>query len=155
MIVYLPVSVEEAVRLRDGDTLPHRVGFAATQELLDAAGFGPRDAEDAGYTALSHAGVAAVLAEPGEQRLVLAAGLETITDLDDPYGAVRVSDLSWDRVWALYYDEPEAAPAVRKATAAVGPTESVADALTHPEVGALLDDHDLLWYDPTELDQLT
>jgi hypothetical protein len=158
MIVYVPATVAEAAALRDGGTLPDRRGSAVTPALLSAAGFTPKDAEDAGYTALCHAGVQALLAGPdqvGERRLVLAADADGARDLDDPYGAVAVTGLTWDRVWALYLDEPEAAAAVRKAAAAVRPGEPVADAIDRAEVGALLDDHDLLWYDPTELDRLS
>ncbi|MFC7618940.1 DUF6912 family protein [Microlunatus sp. GCM10028923] len=158
MIIYVPASVAEATGLRDGGTLPNRRGSAVTPALLAAAGFTPKDAEDAGYTALSHAGVQALLTgddAAGGRRLVLAADAGRVTDLADPYGAVEVTGLTWDRVWALYLDEPDAAEAVRKAAAVVRPGESVADALDRPEVGALLDDHDLLWYDPTELDRLS
>ncbi len=86
--------------------------------------------------------------------MIIAAEPKSIKDLADPYGAVEVTGLRWKDVLALYNDEPEAAPAVRKAAAVVSPGESVADALARPEVDALLHDHDLLWYDPTELDRL-
>lgn len=158
MIVYLPATPDEAVRLRDGGDLPARRGYAVTPALLEAAGFSPREAEDAGYTALCHAGVQALVdraAEPLERRLIIAAEPESIKDLADPYGAVEVGGLRWRNVLALYADEPDAAAAVRKAAAAVEPGESVADALARPEVDALLQDHDLLWYDPTELDRIT
>ncbi|GAB3759498.1 DUF6912 family protein [Microlunatus parietis] len=159
MIVYVPATVAEAAALRDGGTLPDRRGSAVTPALLAAAGFTPKDAEDAGYTALTHAGVQALLLgldeSSGERRLLLAADADRAKDLDDPYGAVEVTGLTWDRVWALYLDEPEAAAAVRQAAAAVRPGEPVAEAIGRPEVGALLDDHDLLWYDPTEVDRLS
>ena len=159
MIVYVPARPAEARELRTGGELPERRGFAVTPALLEAAGFSPKEAEDAGYTALSHAGVQALLdraaeAEPIERRLIIAAEPKSIKDLADPYGAVEVTGLRWKDVLALYNDEPEAAPAVRKAAAVVSPGESVADALARPEVDALLHDHDLLWYDPTELDRL-
>jgi len=160
MIVYLPATPTEAVRLRDGGDLPVRRGYAVTPSLLEAAGFSAKEAEDAGYTALCHAGVQALLdrpadAESTERRLVLAAEPASIKDLADPYGAVEVAGLRWQDVLALYCDEPEAESAVRKAAASVQPGEAVAAALARPEVDALLHDHDLLWYDPTELDRLT
>jgi len=159
MIVYVPAGPAEALRLRDGGELPARRGFAVTPSLLEAAGFSPKETEDAGYTALSHAGVQALLdrvadAEPIERRLIIAAEPKSIKDLADPYGAVEVTGLRWKDVLALYDDEPEAGSAVRKAAAAVSPGESVADALSRPEVDVLLQDHDLLWYDPSELDRL-
>jgi hypothetical protein len=163
MIVYLPATPDEAVRLRDGGDLPARRGYAVTPALLEAAGFSPREAEDAGYTALCHAGVQALLDRAAgdqlDRRLIIAAEPESIKDLADPYGAVEVGGLRWRDVLSLYADEPDddepdAAAAVRKAAAAVEPDESVADALARPEVDALLQDHDLLWYDPTELDRL-
>ncbi|WP_152364699.1 DUF6912 family protein [Microlunatus speluncae] len=159
MIVYLPATPAEAAGLRAGGDLPARRGYAVTPSLLEAAGFSAKEAEDAGYTALCHAGVQALLdpaagAEPPERRLIIAAEPDSIKDLTDPQGAVEVTGLRWQDVLALYYDEPEAAAAVRKAAAAVSPGEPVADALARSEVDALLHDHDLLWYDPTELDRL-
>ena len=158
MIVYLPATPAEAVRLRDGGDLPGRRGYAVTPALLEAAGFSPREAEDAGYTALCHAGVQAVLdraAEPVERRLIIAAEPDSIKDLADPDGVVEIGGQRWRDGLALYADEPDAAAAVRQAAAVVEPGESVADAVARPEVDALLQDHDLLWYDPTELDRLT
>ena len=54
---------------------------------------------------------------------------------------------------SLFADEPAAVRAVARARAALGgPT--LAETLSEPEVGELLDDYDLLWFAPEELDQL-
>ena len=66
---------------------------------------------------------------------------------------MSVRDLGWAQVRALFVDEPAAVPAVARARAALGGS-SLADALSVPEVTALVDDFDLLWFAPEELDDL-
>jgi hypothetical protein len=56
-------------------------------------------------------------------------------------------------VRALFADEPAALQAVSLASEKVT-GDSLATALTTPEVAAVLDNHDLLWFAPEELDQL-
>ena len=54
---------------------------------------------------------------------------------------------------ALFADEPAAMEAIRLAGEVVA-GQSLAAALATPEVGAVLDEYDLLWFAPDELDQL-
>jgi hypothetical protein len=56
-------------------------------------------------------------------------------------------------VQALFADEPAAIAAARQA-GEVAAGQSLAAALAAPEVGAVLDEYDLLWFAPDELDQL-
>jgi hypothetical protein len=66
-----------------------------------------------------------------------------------------VRDLRWSQVRALFADEAEAAEAVLRARAALaesGEGYTLAAALEVPAVGKLLDNHDLLWFAPEELD---
>ena len=54
---------------------------------------------------------------------------------------------------ALFADEPAAIAAARLASE-VAAGQNLAAALAAPEVGAVLDEYDLLWFAPDELDQL-
>jgi hypothetical protein len=56
-------------------------------------------------------------------------------------------------VRALFADEPAAWDAAKLASKAVA-GQSLGAAVAAPEVAAVLDDYDLLWYAPEELDQL-
>ena len=55
---------------------------------------------------------------------------------------------------AFFADEPDALQAVTLAGKAVG-GQNLAAALAIPAVAAVLDDYDLLWFAPEELDQLS
>jgi hypothetical protein len=59
----------------------------------------------------------------------------------------------WHQVRALFADEPGATEAARLASELVA-GQSLAAALAAPEVGAVLDEYDLLWFAPDELDEL-
>jgi hypothetical protein len=111
--------------------------------------------EEAEYAALSYAGVLALALKPASPRLVVAAEVqaEQLTDLGEPLGEVQVRDLAWHQVRALFADEAAAIEAAGQASERVA-GQSLAAALAAPEVGALLDDYDLLWFAPDELDQL-
>ena len=54
---------------------------------------------------------------------------------------------------ALFGDEPAAADATRLASEVVA-GQSLAAAISATEVGVVLDEYDLLWFAPEELDQL-
>jgi hypothetical protein len=56
-------------------------------------------------------------------------------------------------VRALFADEPAALEAARLASEVVA-GQNLAVAVAVPEVGTVLDDYDLLWFAPDELDQL-
>jgi hypothetical protein len=71
----------------------------------------------------------------------------------DFYGEVTVRGLRWDDVQALFSDEPAATGAVARARE-VAAGRPVPEALDQPPVQELLDEHDLLWFAPEELDRL-
>ena len=157
-LAFIPASMEQAKEVRRGfDPGPCR-GCAVTPALLRA--LEPQiTTDEAEFAALSNAGVLALGVGSESTRLVLAADVEPaqITGLEDPSGEVTVSSLSWAQVRALFIDEPGAAEAVRKGRLAVAEAAgevTVAAAMALPEVGKLLDGHDLLWFAPEELDHL-
>jgi hypothetical protein len=78
---------------------------------------------------------------------------EQLSDLGGPLGEVRVRELMWHQVRALFADEPGAIEAASLAGELVA-GQSLAAALAVPEVGAVLDEYDLLWFAPDELDEL-
>lgn len=158
-LVYLPASPALAARLRAGEAAGPWAGHTASPGLrADLAGWGTEpDDDELQYAALNAAAIAQ-LVDPRatDPRLVLAAEVADadLVDLDraEP-GAVTIGDLAWQQVTALFADAPEATAAVATARRAVRDT-SVAAALAAPEVVELLEQHDLLWYAPEELDGL-
>lgn len=133
-IVYLPVGVELAQRLRKGGAGGPWRGYAATPGLRASLSDGdsPPSDDELEYAALDIAGLAQVIDPPRSRqpRLVLAAEVEEADLLDrdssEP-GAVTVAEVSWRQVTAVFADPPDAVPA---------------------------DAQDLLWYAPEELDSL-
>ena len=172
MMVFLPLSRSEAVALRNGtsqqpgasepDRSPRWTGYAATDALMSSHEYDAAATEDADYAALCYAGVRALTRTQDRLRLVLAAEVpdaDVRVDVDlggaaDPYGEVRVHQIQWRAVTALFSDERGSAAAVAAARAALVGDTTLPDALQIPAVQALMDDHDLLWYAPAELDQL-
>ena len=113
--------------------------------------------EDADYSALCYAGVRALVATSETLRLVVAFDLPASTlsgASGDPYGEVNVLDLQWTQVTALFADEPASADRVRAARVALGRGVAVAQAMELPVVVELVDEADLLWFAPTELDSV-
>jgi hypothetical protein len=153
-MVFVPLSRADAVALRDGADLGVRAGCAVTPGLVAALGGQIAD-EEYEFAALSNAGVLALLTTDQARRLVVAAEVDggQLSEAGAGEGQVRVRDLRWEQVQALFANEPEAEPLVSAAReAATG--LSLAAALEVPAVGELLDGTDLLWFDPAELDQL-
>jgi hypothetical protein len=156
---FVPASLEDTLTLRAGADLGPRSGCAATATLLSQLG-GQTSIEEAEFAALSNAGILALLINSTGRRLVLAAALgpNQVTDHGSPFGEVTIANLSWPQVRAMFVDEPRAAEAVNSARRALldGQGEAtLAAALDRPEVAELLDEFDLLWFAPEELDQLT
>ena len=152
-MIFVPMIRDEVVALRSGAGAKHYQGCAATPSLVQSM-----DAdtvmEEVEYAALSNAGVLALVLKPHSPRLVVAAEVppEQVTDLRQPHGEIEVHNLTWAQVRALFTDEPAATEAIGLASqAAAG--QSLATALAAPEITAVLDDHDLLWYAPEELEQ--
>jgi Family of unknown function (DUF6912) len=153
-MVFVPMTWEEAVALRLGTGEDGYQGCAATQSLV-ASMEDDTVIEEAEYAALSYAGALALVLKPTSPRLVAAAEVQAdqLTDLGGRLGEVQVRGLGWHQVRALFADESAATEAARLASDVVA-GGSLAAALAAPEVGTVLDEYDLLWFAPDELDQL-
>lgn len=154
--VFVPLRRVEAEALAagraDGAARP---GHAATPGLLRAHGLLEAAGEEANYTALAYAGAAA-LRNADPLRLVAAVSADEPTpdgDPDDPFGRVLISHLRWERVSALFCDDPANLPALDRARR-LGAGLDLEQILESGEIESLLDGCDLLWYDPGELDRL-
>jgi len=157
-MIFVPMTRDEVAALRSGpvrsDVAANSYpGCAATAGLVASL---EADAviEEAEFAALSNAGVLALVLKPSP-RLVVAAEVREgqVTDLGGPWGEVKVDGLAWAQVRALFADEPAAWDAAKLACKAVA-GRSLGAAVAAPEVSAVLDEYDLLWYAPEELDQL-
>jgi hypothetical protein len=153
-MVFIPMIWDEAADLRSGIAADHYQGCAVTPSLVALMG-ADTHGEEAEYAALSYAGVLALLLKPGSPRLVVAAEVQMgqLADLCEPQGEVELRSLTWPQVRALFADEPDAMEAARLGSEAVK-GQGLTSALAAPEVGLLLDEFDLLWFAPEELDQL-
>ena len=153
-MAFIPMIWGEAADLHSGIAADHYLGCAVTPSLVASMGTDTHS-EEAEYAALSYAGVLALVLKPGSPRLVVAAEVRPgqLADLCEPQGEVELRRLTWPQVRALFADEPDAIAAARLASEAVK-GQSLAGALAAPEVGLLLDEYDLLWFAPVELDQL-
>jgi hypothetical protein len=160
-LTFVPVRQDEALALRRGSGLAVRTGCAATRSLVAALEADETEpgsvTEEAEFAALSYAGVLSLFHGSAAIRLVLAADLESaqVIDGSSPYGEVHVRDLRWSQVRALFTDETQAAEAVLQARSALSDSRqgyTLAAALDVPAVGKLVDDYDLLWFAPEELD---
>jgi len=152
MTVFVPLSLSAARELRSTGSASDLVGYADGSALRHWLGGTRLDDEEAGYVALNHAGVAALLIEGASARLVLAVDLE-LSGVDE-LGAVPVPEVRWADVRSLFADEASAADAVGAARQAVSGLDLGA-ALAVPAIADLQDAYDLLWYAPEELDSLT
>lgn len=166
MRVYAPATTADLVVLATGGAwTPAADGYAVTPALRGwVVADGPADEEELELAALSEAARASLrlLAPPsaspgGARRVVVALDLPAeavVVDdegSDDPPGRVRLTGeaVPAARVVAVHVDEPGAVRAVAAAAAAVRAAD--AEDAEAEAVVATLDDHDLLWYDPTEL----
>jgi hypothetical protein len=159
-LTFVPVRPDEALTLRSGGDLAIRTGCAATPSLVAALEADETEpgsvTEEAEFAALSYAGVLSLFYGSGPVRLVLAADLDSAQLIgSSPYGELHVRDLRWSQIRALFADEAEAAEAVQRARSALAEgaeAYTLAAALEVAAVGKLLDDYDLLWFAPEELD---
>ena len=130
VLVFVPLDWDDVAALRGGADLGPRTGCAPIAEL--ARRVGPdADPEEVEYAALNQAGEYA--AGNGHRRLVLAAYVESaqLVEAGDGWGGVTATGLRWSQISALFADEPSAAKGA-----------------------SVVDDRDLLWFAPEELDQL-
>jgi hypothetical protein len=153
-MIFVPMTRDEAQALRAGTGTNHYRACAATPSLAASMEAGTIR-EEVEYAALSNAGVLALVLRPNTPRLVVAAEVqdEQVRDVGGSHGEVEVGSLAWAQVRALFTDDPGALEAVQLASKAVA-GQDLAAALAAPQVAAVLDDHDLLWFSPVELDQL-
>ncbi len=127
--------------------------FAATDELRAAFGYQPSDDEDADFAAQLFASLQCLV--DGGDRLVVAVELDRAPVAAAPgpeLGRVGQVQLPWRRVRAIFRDAPEDLAELR----------AYAESLQGKEIEALWEDdqvrgvlteHDLLWYDGSELAQ--
>lgn len=155
-MVYVPLDRRQALRLREAGALAGPLpGHAATPALLAAHDLGP-DADDADYTALAYAGVSGLLTGKDPLRLVVAAEIDPAPDADHPddaFGRITIDRLDWSRVSSLFADETASAERIARARALAAGL-SLVEAVDAEQVEVLLDECDLLWFAPEELDRL-
>lgn len=161
MRIYLPGTCPMLARLvKTGRFDPiGGTGFALTPRLREAYTAG--DDEELSYAAMNEAaraslrllGVEFGLGEDAvpARRVVVSADVEDVTlrpDLDD--GAVRVvGSVPLDVIAAVHVDTAEAEHAVRQAAGAVDAAD-LGDLDAEFLVGEA-EDHELAWYNPTEI----
>lgn len=144
-LVFVPLTRDDlAGWARSGSLTPARA-FAVTSGLRTAFGFAaPADTEDAEYTVMNIAGLAALLA--GGERLVAVADA-VVADTADEFGEVAPGGLDWAGVTALFAEgSAELAGPVRSALVGV----TVAEAWDDSRVESLLSEGSLLWHDVSE-----
>ncbi|MGO1971500.1 MAG: DUF6912 family protein [Propionibacteriaceae bacterium] len=155
--VFIPLDRDAVRAWRDGGELTGVDGFAATPELMAALGHDELSREDAEFAAQSYAAVDTLLRpEPVSRRWVLAAAVPAADCSPGqwpPYGAVRVATIDWARVLAIFVDDAAAEESVRETSRAVADMD-LPGAWDHPSTEELVAEHDLLWYLPTEFDQI-
>lgn len=149
---FVPVSREQARRLRDGEDLGGLAGYTPGPALQAAHGLGPSDDEEAGFVALGYAGLAALLDRRG-LRTVLAVDVtpSQVQAAGSEFGQVALEGVTWAQVTAVFADEPGAAADLDAARALVE-GRPLADVVDDEDVVGLVDRWDLLWYGPAELD---
>jgi hypothetical protein len=161
MRVYVPATLPMLRALVKTGTLDPIGGtaFALTPALREAYISG--DDEELEYAAMSEAARASLrllsvelgLGEVGTpaRRVVVAADLDDVTlrpDLDD--GAVRISGgVPFETIAAVHVDTEDAEYAVREAAGAVDAAD-LGDLDAEFLVGEA-EDHELAWYDPSEV----
>ena len=164
MRVYVPATWPVLRTLvKDGEFSPiGGTAFALTPRLRERYVTG--DDEELEFAAMTEAARASLrllavelgLGEDGTppRRVVIAADLEDVTlrpDLDD--GAVKISGtVPLEKVAAVHVDGEEAEYAVTQASAAVDKAD-MGDLDAEFLVGEA-EDHDLAWYDPSEIANL-
>lgn len=151
-MVFVPVSPDEARALRSGDELVAGSAYAATSEFREHFGY-PADAdEDADYAAQVFASLRCLL--EGRDRCVLAVEVDGLPASEGAieFGEVAGPVVRWQKVRAIFVDDTEGRPEIRAYAGTVA-GRSLAEVWSEDAAVRLTLDHDLLWFDPTELDQ--
>lgn len=152
-MVYVPLDPADIREVRAGGPLPPGPAYAASPALRDAFGFDEAEAEEADYAAQVFASLHCLVA--GRDRCVLAVETDRLPagsgEVD--FGEVTRPGVRWRDVRAIFVDAADARPALR---AYAGSTRGLdlASVWADETAAHLVQEHDLLWYDPTELDQV-
>lgn len=151
-MVFCGVTLQGLEQLADGGGGAALDGRAATRTLLAQHGTGP-DEEEADYLAQSLASLDSLLLGEGP-RVVVALDAEraAVTVVEEAIGHIRLDPADWGWATAVFVDEPQSAPALAAARAALaGHPGRVGEPGLPAPVTELLEDHPLLWFLPTEL----
>lgn len=144
-LLFIPVTAAELAAWAGGGRLDWpRPGFSATAGLR--AAFETDDEEDVEHIALLVASVAG-LAVHGVRLVAVAEGAGEPSG-DPDFGELRVPELPYSAVEAVFADDP-AEPTLPPATTAARGL-SLAQAWEEPAVVALLENADLLWHGAAE-----
>ena len=84
---------------------------------------------------------------------MIAAEVAAVEEAADPFGRVELGRLSWSQVRSLFADEAGSAERLaecRRSAAGLALEQAVDD----ERIETLLDECDLLWFAPEELDRL-
>jgi hypothetical protein len=150
-LVFVAVDPCATVGLRDQGAQPHGVAYAATPMLRDVFGYGAGQDEEADYAAQLFASLAGLAS--GWDRCVLAVRVPELppgTEGTD-FGQVELPPIRWEDVTAVFFDDVKALPSVR-AYAETVRGRGIGDIWADRATDALVADHDLLWFAPSELD---
>lgn len=152
-MVFIPVTAQEARGFRSGAPLGRGPAYAASSELRTAFDYGPQAEEDADFAAQVFASLRCLV--DGQDRLVLAVEVGTLPagTGERDFGEVERPGVRWRDVRAVFRDDPAAGDVVAQyAGGARGRT--LTDLWSDESTHSFLAHHDLLWFDPTELDQV-
>ncbi|MDO5500735.1 MAG: hypothetical protein Q4F67_13750 [Propionibacteriaceae bacterium] len=151
-MVFVPLAPAEARALRAGGDVAPGPAYAATPALRAAFGYGSEADEDADFAAQVFASLRCLT--DGADRCVLAAEVTTVPPESgaSEFGEVARPGVRWRDVRAVFIDDPESLGTVRAYAQSIRGLDLAAVWATD-EVHDFLADHDLLWFDPTELDQ--
>ncbi len=157
-MVFCGTSLERLDLLVSAGTLEELAGRAATRTLLASHGVAPEHEEDADFLAQSLASLDSMLAGDGP-RVVVAVDAErtALTVVEESVGHIRLTPFDWSWVTAVFVDEPGAETDAARAAAReamVATDVRVGEPGRPKAVTTLLEDHPLLWFLPTELDEV-
>lgn len=144
-LVCIPVAADELDMLTGAIPVQDRRAYTVTRDLLDELEYTPDMVEDAEYAALVLASIAGLI-EFGERVVIVAEVDPALVEPgeDSANGECLLTRCPHGSMTAWFVD----APGVE--VPKLSPGSSIDEAWDHPEVQALLSDHDLLWNDVAE-----
>jgi hypothetical protein len=150
MVAFVPVSRDALSALTTAPIPGPVAAFGVTPGLCDTFSLPPAADEEAERTALLLAGLSSLISYGSRLVLVVEA---MPTDDGGGLGECTVDGVAWRDVSAIFAEPSDAQPAVGAAVAAVQGLDLDAAWDAEP-VQALMQEHDLLWYGPEEVDAL-